>query len=266
MPSAPIPTAPLEPQTGVPWWARSSRQPYLRPDQVRTRTVRGTLTTVAFLTVLFLGVWWVLTATGVKQVTITSTGALAHKQTTNALIGGCGPMFTYPHRVADKESGIVPRRDTMLVSNRQRYRTIVPMFGRFWNDPARTDQRLWQRNEPHIPVAENLLGNMWTGTMVIYYTAAVPAADLKTLSDIVTLHPELDIIVAPWEQQVRGPMPQNRQIAFATWNASQSCHQLVAPAVYDFRKAYPASAAPGFHGRKPPILQTKPPLSVQTPN
>jgi hypothetical protein len=214
------------------------------------------------VSLLVAGMSWVLAETEVRDVELTNFGFYAHKQTTDALIGGCGPIYRAPLDASQSESGTVPAKDKAGISNRLTYSTVVPMFGEFWDDPAPADQSFWSRSEPETPNPENLLRNMWDGEMVVYYTAAVDEAALKVLHDVLVLRPELDLKVVPWDSTVRGPLPQNRHIAFATWNASQSCHQLIAPALYDFRDANPATQAPGYDGTEPPVRSTKRPINV----
>lgn len=211
---------------------------------------------------LLLSGWWVLTGTDVREVTREPNGALAHKQSTNALVGGCGPLYTYPSDVVTSSSGTVAATDRMGKPNWQQYQTTVPIFGRFWNAHPKEGQRFWETGDKYAPYSEQLLREQWDGALVVYYTDDVSATEVKTLRDILRLRPDLDIYVVPWEERVRGLLPRGREIAFATWNATQTCHQLVAPALYDFRNAYPSTAAPGAKGKKPKVLSTTPPLNV----
>lgn len=252
----------VHPRDVPPWWARSSTKPFLTSKQVRRRTPRGIVGSCVFVLVFLLGMYWVLTATEVKDVQRTDFGAFAYKQTTDALIGGCGPMYRYPAAEVSASSGTVPRRDKMGVTNRQDYVTAVPMFGRFWTSPAPEEDPFWERDDTNIPTPEMLLANMWRGAMVVYYSADVTDAELRTLREVLRLHPELDILVVPWDETSLGLLPQNREVAFATWNASQSCHQFIAPAAYDFRRIFPARKAPGFDGTAPPVISSTPPIRV----
>lgn len=246
-------TGPSGTAPSVPWWAATSRHPYLSPAQVRTRTLRGTLSTLAFTLALLTGIGWVLLATDVKDVTTTDFGALAHKQTTEALIGGCGPVYTFPDITG--QYGTVPATTPDGVPLRQQYHTAVPMFGPFWADPVPTDRVFWSRTGSRgFPVAENLLHNMWQGDMVIYYTSTLPEDEVRALRRFAVLNRDLDALVVPWEEDVRLPMPQYRKIALVTWNASQTCHSVAVPALFDFRDMNPAHHAPGHDGTPPPRL------------
>lgn len=234
-----------------PWWAANTRQPLLHPHQVRTRTLRGTLGILAFITATILGGWWVLTSTEVKYIEVGPRGEHGIRQTTNALVGGCGRMYTFPGATA--KSGTVPTHNSSGIPNRQDYPTIVPMFGRFWNDPAPADQTFWSRDEADIPEPENLLRNQWDGQMVVYYTTDVTEDDLDRLTNLLLTEPELDMLVVPWPNE-RGPLPAHRNFAFVTWNHSQTCHRLELSALHDFRRFYPPDTAPGNDGTPPPDL------------
>lgn len=215
-----------------------------------------------FFAVAALGVHWVLTATDVADVTRERNGALAYKQTTQSLIGGCGPMYAFPDEQVARESGTVPDQDKMGQPNRQEYRSVVPMFGPFWSEPVPPGKSFWERTDTDVPAPERLLANMWNGAMVVYYTDDVSDEELDILRRVIERNPDLGVLAVPWNEKVRGWLPRFREIAFATWNGSQTCHQLIAPAVFDYREAHPADEAPGVTGRQPKVLSDTPPLSV----
>jgi hypothetical protein len=254
--------APRNAETGRPWWGWRPETATLTPRQVHRHLARNATIGASLFLIATTSLWWVLSATEVKDIDETDFGYYAHKQSTNALVGGCGPMYSAPLSQALDTSGTVPDKDRAGIPNRVTYPNVVPMFGEFWDVPAPEDQALWSFDEPNAPKPENLLRNMWDGTMVAYYTEAVSEEEIELFHSILDLHPEMDLKVIPWDSSVRGPLPENRDVAFATWNASQSCHRLIAPALYDFREAHPASDAPGHNGTEPPVRSTQRPYSV----
>lgn len=243
-------------QPRAPWWAPHTTAPLLTPGQARYRTKTGILAATATLLAITLGLYWILTATEVRFVSHEANGALAYRQTTNALLAGCGPEYTFPNATA--QSGTVPEHTRTGALNTQDYlradHTIIPIYGHFWNAPAPTGQTFWKMNETNPPRPENLLANQWRGQMVAYYTVAVPAVDVRALRRLTITRPDLGLLVAPWNP-TRGPMPLNRNIAFATWDHSQTCMRLSIPALEDFRRHHPATQAPGYHGAPPPAAR-----------
>lgn len=247
-----------KPTPPTPWWATTSAAPRLTPAQVPTITVRGLTTIAAFVAAFTAALWWLLIATAPEAVSRVEGGLLAHQQTNDALIGGCGPLYSFPDPTA--ESGIVPAKTAAGLSNRLGYRTTVPMRGSFWDKPI--TRRAWLPADENKPVAEMALRNQWDGDLIVYYTPAVTEDDVTTLVALARKRPDLRLFVLPWEQRLRGSLPQGRDLAFVTWNTSQTCHTLSVPALLDFREAAPAEKAPGHDGTKPPILRRTPPLSV----
>lgn len=244
-------------RTRLPWWATGSTQPVLTPQQVRRYTLRGVISTALALALVTAAGCWVLLGSAVQDVTV-EEGMLAHKQSNDALIGGCGRIYRFPDATA--ESGIVPRTNTAGEPNRIGYRTIVPIRGPFWSGGV--GKRTWTRDAARPPGAERLMRNMWDGDMVVYYNDDVTSDDVATLLALSRTRPALRLFVAPWDAQLRGPLPKGRTLAFATWNTSQSCHTLAVTALYDFREAAPVTDAPGADGTNPPVLRrTRPPAS-----
>lgn len=236
--------------SGAPWWAPATTQTLLRPTQVYKRTRRGIVGMVTFALLTVTGGWWVLTSTEVEYIEYGPAGEAGVRQSLNALVGGCGRMFTFPD--ADERSGTVPKYNPVGVLNRQyNDATIIPMFGRFWNDPIDPNQTFWDRDEPRVPLPEQLLLAQWQGKMVVYYQPYIPQRDLDTLQRLLQNEPELNMVVVPWSPEY-GPMPMGRSFAWATWNRSQTCHKFAVPALRDFRRFYPPASAPGFDGTPPP--------------
>lgn len=220
--------------------------------------MRGLLTLIALLAVLVTSLWSLLIATAPQQVSMVDGGVLARQQSNDALIGGCGPLYSFPDATA--QSGVVPTKNAAGLSNRLGYTTVVPMRGQFWDQ--RIARRVWMPSDEQKPVAEMALRNQWDGDLIVYYTSAVADKDIAALATLARTRPDLQMFLLPWEQRLRGPLPQGRDLAFVTWNTSQTCHILSVPALLDFRKAAPASAAPGYDGTEPPVLRRIPPLSV----
>lgn len=231
-------------QTPPPWWARTTQRPLMSPRQVRRRTVRGTLGTILVTLVVILGL--ALTLAGGQHPATRPTGqpgGLEHRQTTQALIAGCGGIYTFTGTLA--ESGTTPGPYT--------WRTIVPMFGPMSPDPAPTSQHYWPTGDPGAPTPEHLLRNQWNGALIAYYTPNANPGDVANLRHLADSQPDLRMLVTPWPAD-RGPLPRNRNIAYATWNASQTCARLNAAALQEFRTGHPASDAPGYTGTQPSAL------------
>lgn len=242
-------TAPMStPRT--PWWAQTATTKDgttadpavgvpVRKYSART-LLAATLTAALIAT---LGTW-VLHGTTVPDSEPTAGGGTAYRQSTQALVGGCGPTYQFtPH---PNEIGPVPATINGK-PNKQRYRTIVPMFGHYYDapkGPATPPVRFYDRTAKNIPPVETLLAQMHTGRMVAWYTADANPADIAALKTL-TNDPALDMIAAPWEHAARGFLPANRKIAYSVWGASQTCQRLVTPALVEFRTHHPATTAPG---------------------
>jgi len=211
------------------------------------------------------GFAWVLFGISDAETYDVPGGGLARRASSQALIGGCGATFEF--KGIARESGIVPATRPDGREARQAYRTIVPMFGKFWETGAPTPPAstgFWAPQDPEAPQAEELVRNLWDGWMVVYYTNAATPADIAALEKIATTQPEFKMLVAPWERR-RGPLPSNRKIAYSVWGASQTCQRLVAPTIREFREAYPVSTAPGADGTPPPVITSSGPVSAPVP-
>lgn len=242
-----------------PWWAQASTQPHLTRRNIRYRTWQGVLTKVALVMLVVSGTWWVLDSSEVRDVEPVAGNGLAYRQTNNALIGGCGPIYTFSD--AESRSGIVSEYTTNGAANRQNYDTIVPMYGPFWDAPLTQKKTFWARTDKNLPLPENLLANQWQGDLVVYYSASATADEVETLRQVATGYYDTDeqmqnlrLRVVPWVEE-RGRLPEGRKFAFVTWNHSQTCHQFIAPALGDFREFAPFTQAPGADGTKAPAYR-----------
>lgn len=237
----------------VPWWAQGSHQPRLEPHQVRLRTLPAFTGAVAVTVAVLTGLAGILVGVSQPRIQPVADGGIAIRQTTDGLLGGCGPVFEFPaHR---KISGIVPsERPGGTAPYRPAYATTVPVFGPFWAHPAPTTHPFWSVTDRWQPQPENLLYNMWQGWMVVYYTRTARQSEVQALNRLTQHHPQIHLLVAPWPTYL-GALPANRTIAFAVWGASQTCQRLDIPALEQFRATHPPTAAPGGHGAPPPTIR-----------
>lgn len=219
----------------------------MAPAQVRTRTLRGTLTKTGLTLAVTLGLALALAGGHPRttQPVPSLPGGTTHPQTIQALIGGCGPIYTFTD--PDHTSG------TTTNPRRYHWPTTVPAYGPMAPTGAPSSQVFWTPDEPGIPSMPTLLRDQYDGWLTAYYTPAVNPTDLNNLQMLASTHPELRMRVVPWPTR-RGPLPNNRAIAFATWEASQTCARLNAAALREYRDAHPATQAPGATGTLPPTL------------
>ena len=222
----------------LPWWAATSTAARVHPHQVKRRRAGSRLLAAAGFVLAGTIAWTALGATEVDDITTVAAGAFAHKQTNQALIGGCGPVYRFTD--TDDKSGQVPSTDSETsLPNYQRYETIVPVFGGYW-DPIEGTQRFWDRTDTDLPRPETLLANQRQGDIVVYYSSAATDGEVESLKRVANNPAEgggddLNLRVAPWPEE-RGRMPEGRKIAFATWNMTQTCQQFVPSALGDFHR------------------------------
>lgn len=238
--------------TSAPWWAQA-RGTRLRPAADGHRHRWRTLTIRTAAAAVVAGALFITaggtTPSRTRQV---GNGITAVRQSTDSLLGGCGPV--YEKATTPGTAGIIPSvKADGTTPNVPDFGTIVPMTGSFWAPPADPDIRMYTPKSPTIPRPAQLLHNMWNGALVVYYAPDASAADVTALSVGVAARADLNVIVVPWDL-TRGPLPSGRQIAFASWGASQTCQHLVVVALNQFRVAHPKAQAPGFGGVRPPQI------------
>lgn len=242
-------------QPRLPWWAKDTTRPVLPPTHPHSRTLRSTATKTLALTAAALALTTVLRGTTSPDTWPTEGGGTAHRQTMQALLGACGPTYTFTAQPG--QAGPVPTTHTDGTPNTQQYRTIVPMIGHYHPPHTAPTTRFYPPDANNIPTVETLLGWQSQGTITAYYTTDAHPADITALRDLAT-NPDLDMVVIPWESTGRPPLPAHRKIGYATWGASQTCQRLNAAALAEFRQAHPptvaraeAQAAAATRARKP---------------
>lgn len=235
----------------TPWWAN----PATPSGTVRRHRARSIVATALGIAVSASATALLLHGVTTPDVRPTAGGGTQTRQTTNALLGQCGPTFRFTP--APSEIGTIPATRSNGSPNVQLYRTIVPLFGLFWRDNAPTRlPRFWAAGDKDIPGPEQLLGDMWNGWMVAYYTSKASATDIAELRDAAR-DPRLRMLVVPWPDRL-GKMPVDRVFAFAVWAGEQTCQELYMPQLREFRAANPPSRAPGWDGEIPPVRAADP--------
>jgi hypothetical protein len=237
--------------THTPWWAQGPGT-HVHPAgaysrrSLRTVAIRG-LVVVAVTGGLFAA------AAGTEQPPTRDEGfgLFSVRQSTDSLLGGCGRVFE--RRTSQTTPGVIASFKADGTPNIPTSRTIVPMTGSFWSPKADPAVRMYTRDSPTIPKPTQLMHNMWSGSLIVYYTTAADPADVRALTVLAATRGDLDIIVVPWDTDGR-PLPAGRKIAFATWGASQTCQRLVVVALDQFRSAHPQFRAPGYGGVIAPTL------------
>lgn len=227
--------------TGTPWWAQRTTHPVLPTTAVRHHTPRTILTTALTTALIVTALALVLRGSTSPATSPAEGGGVAHRQTRMALIGACGPIYTFTAQPG--EAGPVPATRADGRPNTQAYRTIVPMFGHYYpQTQTAPPTRFYDRTAKDIPTVETLLGWQAQGVMTAYYTTDAHPDDVTALKHL-TNDPTLNMVAVPWESTRRPALPAHRKIAYATWGASQTCQRLAAPALAEFRAAHTPALA-----------------------
>jgi Protein of unknown function (DUF3105) len=176
----------------------------------------------------------------------------SERPTVEGLIGGCGPVYhVNENSTTDKIGYIANPTEPTETLPRLPYPTIVPVYGQFYETPADlSEKRVWYITDKDQPPVEQLLHNMWNGSMVIYYDRyKVRTEDLAPYESLATDNPALNAVLVPWPVD-RGPLPMGRSFAIATWGGSQTCNRFVLKVFQQFRDEFPLGNAPGITGAK----------------
>ena len=238
----------------TPWWAQAPGT-HVHPAGAFSRRSLRTVAIRTFVALAVTGGLFAAAAGTAQPRTRNEATGISIRQSTDSLLGGCGRVFE--RKTPPGTAGVVPSLQADGVTPAiPTYGTIVPMTGPFWSPPADPGIHMYTRLSPTIPQPTQLLHNMWSGALVVYYTTGADPTDKSTLTDVAATRADLDIIVVPWDI-TRGDLPAGRKIAFATWGASQTCQRLAVVALEQFRSAHPQSRAPGYGGAVAPTLSGK---------
>jgi hypothetical protein len=237
--------------TPTPWWAQGPGTK-VHPAGAFSRRSLRTVAIRAFVAVAVIGGLFAAAAgTAQPRTRNEGSGLISVRQSTDSLLGGCGRVFE--RRTNQGTAGVIASVRADGSPNVPKSRSIVPMTGSFWSPPADPGVRMYTPLSPTIPKPTQLMNNMWSGALVVYYTTTADAVDVRTLTDVAATRADLNIIIVPWDS-TRGDLPARRKIAFATWGASQTCQRLAVAALEQFRSAHPQVQAPGYGGAIAPTL------------
>lgn len=244
-----------QPEPNLPWWARNSNRPLMRPEQASLRSRKARSVTVGLTLAAVTGLLAVLVRTDLndtERTRIANTDVTVRKQSVDALVGGCGAIFEF--RVPPNSYGTIPSVQADGTVNQAFYEGVtVPTYGPFYNESADlSGKRFWARDETPPPI-EEFVHAQYKGWMVVYYTRGADPAGVAALKAIASNEPALKMLVAPWERR-RGALPEGRTIAIASWGATQTCHRLVSITLAQFRELHPPSSAPGNSGMPAPTF------------
>jgi hypothetical protein len=235
----------------TPWWAHRAGTHVHPAGAFSRRSLRTVAIRCLVAVAVTSGLFAAAVGTGQPRIRDGGPGNISIRQSTDALLGGCGRVFE--RRTPPGTAGVIASvKADGVTPNIPRYQTIVPMTGSFWSPPA--EPGMYTPTSGTIPRPTQLLHNMWSGALDVYYTTAADAADVRTLAGVAATRADLNIIVVPWDS-TRGPLPSGRKIALATWGASQTCQRLVVVALDQFRSAHPQGQAPGYGGAIAPTLR-----------
>jgi hypothetical protein len=241
--------------THTPWWAQGPGT-YVHPAGAFSRRSLRTVAIGGLVVVALTGgLFAAATGTAQPLTRDEGSGLFSVRPSTDSLLGGCGRVFE--RRTNQLTPGVIASFKADGTPNIPTSRTIVPMTGAFWSPKADPAVRMYTQDSPTIPKPTQLMNNMWSGALIVYYTTAADPADVRALSVLAATRADLNVFVVPWDTD-RKPLPAGRKIAFATWGASQTCQRLVVVALDQFRSAHPEFGAPGYGGVIAPKLTDTP--------
>ncbi len=237
--------------THTPWWAQGPGTYVHPPGAFSRRSLRTVAIRTCVVAAVIGGLFAAAAGTAQPRTRNEGSGLISVRQSTDSLLGGCGRVFE--RRTSQVTPGVIASAKADGTPNIPISRTIVPMTGSFWSPKADPGVRMYSRDSPAIPKPTQLMHNMWSGALIVYYTTAADPADVRALTVLAATRADLNIFVVPWDTD-RRPLPAGRKIAFATWGASQTCQRLVVVALDQFRSAHPQFRAPGYGGVIAPKL------------
>lgn len=240
-------------ESNSPWWGKGATKKSITHNW----TLGSTSVVVVVFGIITAGLGAVIVGFQAPTVKDWEWGQ-EYRASVSALASGCGATYTISNKAyLDKQVGTVPEADKKGNPIALNYVSTVPFAGTMYEQGVdTTEQTTWNPGEPSVPRVEKVLRNLYDGWIVAYYSQDATANQKDSLIFLAQNEPELKMMVVPWPKD-RAKIPQNRNVAYATWGATQQCTNVLASQIRDFREAFPASGAPGYNGANPRPLTFK---------
>jgi hypothetical protein len=163
-----------------------------------------------------------------------------------AASASCTEVETNP--VTGTGNHVGPGTDQASIT-RVTYDTVPPTSGQHFANWLPSQRNFYSAEDR--PVMERLVHNLEHGYNVVWYTDALPEADVAALEDlsakIADGLPGNKFIASAWDPAY-GAFPEGKTIGMSHWGAKegfrQFCGKLSGPAIQDFVDAHPASDSP----------------------
>jgi hypothetical protein len=233
-----------------PWWSQGAPKKSI----ARSWTLGSTFVVTVVIGIITAGLGTVIVGFQAPKVKDWEWGQ-EYRASINALASGCGPIYTISDAAyLSRQVGSVPESDIEGNPIALNYVSTVPFAGTMYELGVDTGkQTTWNPGEPSAPRVEKVLRSLYDGWMVAYYSQDATENQKDSLIFTAQNQPELKMMVVPWPKD-RAKIPQNRNVAYAVWGATQQCANVLVSQIREFREAFPISGAPGFNGLVPRSL------------
>lgn len=150
-------------------------------------------------------------------------GSTEYPTKLSSLMNGCGNFFLYNPKPGEQYSVVTPEiQATMSNQTIPTGLTVVPVYG--YLAPEGLDGRnirFHETEEPNQPYPmTTLLRTMYNyDTLIIWYTADLPATDIQDIRRYVQNTPNTMALLWVYGEN----LPLGRDVAFSKWGVSQSC-------------------------------------------
>ena len=225
---------------------RKARLEEVRKQQAGVQR-RRTVLVAGAAAVLVLGLGAAVTTVALQE---TASHDLANVGVT-AAAAGCDPATNDPTSGSSVHVG--PGTDKPTVSS-VKYATVPPSSGEHFATPQYPARSFYTATDR--PVLETLVHNLEHGYTVLWYTSALPQAQidqLKKIGDLALKEPGSSnkFIVSAWDD-AHGAFPAGKTIGISHWGAKQGhrelCSAVSGEVVKKFVAAYPSTDAPEPNG------------------
>lgn len=135
----------------------------------------------------------------------------------NALVSGCGGFFSW--QTTSEQARLIPADQIDRANIIPETPMITPVYG-YMSEENVPRFGFWDGSEDDLPSREQVMRHMHDGGKVIWYVTNMDPADKILLQELAEERQAEKIIALPWEGR---SLPFDRQVAYATWGASQTC-------------------------------------------